>query len=263
ELLVREAAALGRTPVVFEPRFDPRHNGGHDVQAGWRKYIDLDAIELVQGGSGQRLPVRALQRSEVAGFDALSAAWFERAHRITVPENRRHALIVRLNKTGLAVGAVHEGPAGLPGYRVNLPASAAVRAAAQQVQAQLGPYGAMHVRRGDMLAMKAQYPNLARDTQPGHIAAVLRAHLPAGSRVYVMTNERDPEFFAPLRREYEIVQFFDFPALKALLEGPAPDNFFLFEVEKLLFEQAATRIHTFTHPEGGTRIALSTDLGWA
>ena len=36
-----------------------------------------------------------------------------------------------------------------------------------------------------------------------------------------------------------------------------------FEIEKLLFERASTKIHTFTHPEGGRRISLTTDKGWA
>lgn len=263
ELLVREAVALGRTPVAFKPRFDPRHNLGVDLDVDWDRYIDLARVELHPPGDGEPLLVRMLPAAALAATAAQSAAWFDRRHVVTTAENRRWDLVVRCNRTGLQVPGVHDATPGLPGWRVRFQPSARVRALAQQVADTLGDYAAMHVRRDDMLALTEQYPHLDEDTRPEAILRTLAPHLPPGSRLYVMTNERQPGFFEPLRRVYDLRQCADFPALRALVEGAGTDNFLLFEVEKLLFERAATRIHTFTHPEGGRRIALCRDPGWA
>lgn len=263
ELLVREAVSLGRTPIAFKPRFDPRHNLGHDLDVTWDRYIDLERIELRDGASGTSTWVRAVQAHDIPQAAGLSAARFERGHVVQQTENERFDLIVRHNRTGLHVDGVHDGAAGLPGCTVRFQPAKAVRDLAARVQARLGTFCAMHVRRDDMLEHKDQYPNLDRDTQPDRIRETLQRHLHSGSRVYIMTNERNKQFFEPLRESFEVVQYFDFPELRELIECSTPDNFLLFEVEKLLFEHAATQVYTFTHPEGGKRISLSSDLGWA
>jgi hypothetical protein len=107
------------------------------------------------------------------------------------------------------------------------------------------------------------YPDLDHDTQTDNIRATLAKTIPKGAKVYILTNERDRAFFNALKNDYEVLQFFDFPELKSLVEGRQPDNFLLFEIEKLLFDNAQTKVYTFTHPEGGTRISLSKHLGWA
>lgn len=263
ELLVREAVALGRTPVAFKPRFDPRHNLGVDLDVDWDRYIDLERVELLPPGGGEPFVVRLLPSTALAGAAGHSAAWYDRRHVVTSDENRRWDLVVRCNRTGLQVPGVHDATPGLPGWRVRFAPSPQVRALAQQVADSLGDYAAMHVRRDDMLAMTDQYPHLDEDTRPEAILRTLAPHLVPGSRLYVMTNERQPGFFEPLRRVYDLRQCADFPALRTLVEGPGTDNFLLFEVEKLLFERAAKQVHTFTHPEGGRRIALCRDPGWA
>lgn len=262
EWLVREAVALGRTPVFFKPRFDPRHNRGHDLDVEWRKYIDLDRIEVV-AADGRRTVVQALELSQLAAAGP-SAAWFERGHRVTAAENARFDLIVRCNRTGLEVAGVHGGAAGLPGHAVRFAPSTEVLRLAAAASERLGrDYCAVHVRRDDMLSMTDLYPNLDRDTQPDRIAQTLAPHVPPGGRVLILTNERDHAFFAPLRSHFEVFQYFDFPELGALVDCDTPDNFMLFEVEKRLFDAAAVKVHTFTRPDGVARIALSGDKGWA
>jgi hypothetical protein len=263
DLLVREAVSLGRTPLVFKPRFDPRHNLGRDLDVEWDRYIDLQRVHLMDGAHGCEVCVAAVRPQGIADLDRLSTAWFERDHVVTDAENRSYELIVRRNKTGLSVDRVHGGPAGLPGYGVRFEPSAKVLDRVEKVRGRLGGYAAMHVRRDDMLEMKDLYPNLDRDTRPERILETLSQYLPQGARVYIMTNERDQRFFEPLRASFEVFQYFDFPELRELIDSDQPDNFLLFEIEKLLFERASTKIHTFTHPEGGRRISLTTDKGWA
>ncbi len=263
DLLIRESVSLGRTPIVFKPRFDPRHNLGKDVDAEWSKYIDLERIEITNAAQGTGIRTKALQRSDAGLFDSRSAAWFERDHVITQRENSTFDIIVRHNKTGLLIDAIHGGSSGLPGHVVRFTPSRQIVELALLVKQGLGEYCAMHVRRDDMLEMKDLYPNLERDTQPDRILETLLRTVPRRSRIYIMTNERDRSFFEPLRSEFDVHQYFDFPALRDLIECEQPDNFMLFEIEKVLFEQASTKIHTFTHPEGGRRISLTSDKGWA
>jgi hypothetical protein len=263
ELLVREALSLGRVPVAFRPRFDPRHNAGRDLVTDWDRYIDMRRVEVTDRRTQGVTEVAVLTRAQIEPLDPLSALWVERPHPVVLGENRGYDLLARHNRTGLDVQGIHDGPAGLPHHAVKFRPSETVTRLAQAVRQQLGHYCAVHVRRDDMLEMKDEYPNLDRDTRPDRIGQTLGAHLQDGAIVYIMTNERDRSFFLPLKKRFRVLQHFDFPPLRELVDGDRPDNFLLFEVEKQLFEHAAVKVHTFTHPEGGARIALCSDRGWA
>jgi hypothetical protein len=103
---------------------------------------------------------------------------------------------------------------------------------------------------------------LEQDTRPEKIYETVSRVLPKGSRVYILTDEKNRSYFDILKRDYQIFQYFDFPELSALVEGTDPDNFFLYEIEQLIFSRAKTKIHTFAHPEGKPRISLTNDVGW-
>jgi hypothetical protein len=63
----------------------------------------------------------------------------------------------------------------------------------------------LHVRRGDKLALKSQYPNLAQETSAENILSTLLQKVPAGSVLYIATNEPNAErFFAPLQSSYSV-----------------------------------------------------------
>ncbi len=120
----------------------------------------------------------------------------------------------------------------------------------------------MHVRRGDKLADKERYPHLAQDTRPERIYETVSRVLPEGSRIYILTDEKARNYFDILKSHYRIRRYYDFPELKRIVEGECPDNFFLYEIEQLIFAKAKTQIHTFVHPNGEPRISLTRDVGW-
>jgi hypothetical protein len=63
----------------------------------------------------------------------------------------------------------------------------------------------LHVRRGDKLALKSQYPHLAEETSAENILRTLLQNVPAGSVLYIATNEPSAErFFAPLKASYSV-----------------------------------------------------------
>jgi hypothetical protein len=112
------------------------------------------------------------------------------------------------------------------------------------------------------LTEKNRYPNLEQDTRPEKIYETVSRVLPKGSRVYILTDERTPNYFDVLKEDYQVFQYLDFPELRDLVEGEEPDNFLLYEIEQLIFARAKTRIHTFAHPTGAGRVSLTRDVGW-
>jgi hypothetical protein len=261
--LVRESISLNRTPLVFTPHFDSHHNFDIEINATWDKYINLNNLQISKRSQDTTISIQAVMEKDIPNLNDLSTLWVERDHILTDKENEEFDLIVRHNRTGLEIDRVHNGIRGIPEYSVSFMPSNRVLDAYNQISDKLQNYCAIHVRRGDMLDMVDTYPNLDQDTQPDNIRATISQVMPIISKIYILTNERDKTYFNPLKNDYEIFQYFDFPELRELVECEQPDNFLLFEIEKLIFEGAKTKIYTFTHPEGGTRISLSKQLGWA
>lgn len=257
-LLIKESLSLKRTPVVFTPRLLSSHNFGKEVTASWDKYIDLDKIAVTRNGTTHH--VKALTRDIIPDIDAFAVLEVKGAHLITASENAEYQLIVKNNSSGLGDDGVY-GHDDFD-FHVELCPSRVVLDYADHVTRQLGEYHSMHVRRGDKLAERERYPNLERDTRPEAIYETVSRAVPKGSRLYILTDERNPHYFDVLRRDYQVFQYFDFPKLRSLVEGANPDNFLLYEIEQLVFANGKTRIHTFAHPLGKPRMSLTIDVGW-
>jgi hypothetical protein len=257
-LLIKESLSLNRIPVVFTPQFLSAHNFGKEVIASWDKYVDLDKIAITQNGTTHH--VRAMKRDVIADIDAFTVLEVKGKHLVTATENAEYQLIVKNNSSGLGF----EGTYGHDDFDfdVELYPSRVVLDYADQVIKQLGQYHSMHVRRGDKLDERDRYPNLDRDTRPEAIYDTVSRILPRGSRIYILTNERTPNYFDVLGKDYQIFQYFDFPGLRDLVEGAHPDNFLLYEIEQVVFARAKTRIYTFADPNGKPRTSLTKDVGW-
>ena len=257
-LLIKESVSLNRTPVVFTPKFLSSHNFGKEVNASWDKYLDLDKIAITQNGTTHH--VRAMKRDVIADIDAFAVLEVKGKHLVTVTENAEYQLIVKNNSSGLGFEGVY-GHDDFD-FEVELCPSRLVSDCADDVIRQLGQYHSMHVRRGDKLAETDRYPNLDRDTRPEAIYETVSRVLPRGSGIYILTDERTPNYFDVLGKDYQVFQYFDFPELRHLVEGAHPDNFLLYEIEQLIFARAKTRIYTFADPKGKARMSLTTDIGW-
>jgi hypothetical protein len=256
-LLIKEAISLQRVPVAFTPRFLAAHNFGHQVPESWERYIDLENVLVTKNGSTYHVSLAA--PSALGRTESLSMLQVSGRHVVTDGENATYDLIVKDNPSGLGV----ENAFGHDDFdfKVSLCPSSTVLGYAADVRGRLGEYYALHVRRGDKLR-ELRYPNLARDTTPENIHATLKRVVPPGARIYILTDERTPGYFDILKQDYEIFRYCDFAALRGLIEGDDPDNYLLYEVEQLLFDGAATRIHTFAHPDGKPRVSLTSDVGW-
>ncbi|GAQ78916.1 hypothetical protein KFL_000210020 [Klebsormidium nitens] len=119
-----------------------------------------------------------------------------------------------------------------------------LRKAAREMQAAMGDYDAVHVRRGDKLTgyPSRHWPHLARDTSPSAIRARLSKWIPAGRSVYVASNEANQSFFEELRRDFKVFQPFNF---SAILRPVIRNEYQLYIVENLVLRGATTFVATF------------------
>jgi hypothetical protein len=257
-LLIKESLALKRTPVVFRPQLLSSHNFGKHVDASWDKYVDLDNIAITRNGATHQ--VKAVKADVLGDLNAFAVLEVQGKHFVTTTENAAYQLIVKNNSSGLGLdGAFDHDDFD---FDVELFPSRVVLDHADRLTNLLGEYHSIHVRRGDKLNDKERHPNLEQDTRPEKIYEKVSQVLPRGSTVYILTDERTPNYFDVLKKDYQVFQYADFPELKALVEGDNPDNFLLYEVEQLIFARAKKKIHTFAHPKGKPRISLTRDLGW-
>ena len=239
--LLREAHVTGRLALLPALNLAPKHNFGvrHDWQ--WEWYFDLAASRLIDG-DGRAHPLPIANRCPPEGVRTLIVGPGEPIP----PIARGYPRVVRRFATS-TMGHVF----GLPSVTelgFDLIHSIAVRELARETLGEIaargaGRFVAVHVRRGDRLW---QYP--ASLTEPEGIRNHLRERIPDGSTVFVMSDERDPNFWTPLKRNYRLFRYTDFPRLAAIVSrerGGLPDNYLLYAVEKEIARTAWMRIGTF------------------
>ena len=241
--LLCEADALGRFAVLPPLRLSAAHNFGVVRAWRWDTYFDLAASRLVAADGAERpLPLACAPPSA-------SSTPFVLGPGERLPAAARDCPVVeRRVRADVHARDVPWDHRAAPELR--LVPSARVRALAAPVVAALGGEGcfaAVHVRRGDR-----RYGALGWLTRPARIARRLeRLGVPAGSAVYVLSDERDARYWRAFERDagrrFAVARHEDFPALAALVppRTACPDNYLLYEVEKEVMRRAAVRVETF------------------
>ena len=241
DVLLREARAAGRRALLPALDLDRMHNFGKWYDWQWDWYFNLGASRLIDP-AGDARPLPIARDPPPAGARTLIVGPGE-----SIPALARgYPRLVRRYATSAI-----DPPPGLPAVhelRLDLVHSKPIRDLARETVAEIarldgGRFVALHVRRGDRLW---QYPQAL--TAPEHLGDCLRARIPDRSVVFVMSDERDPGFWEPLRRRYRLVRYADIPRLAALVSGVGdrrPDNYLLYEVENAIAASAWMRISTF------------------
>ena len=241
QLLFREAHVTGRLALLPALELSPTHNFGvsHDWQ--WEWYFDLAASRMIDA-DGKAYPPPIANRHPPQGVRTLIVGPGEPIP----PLARGYPRVVR-RYASFAIGRV-PGVPNTNKLRFELVHSRRVRDLAREAVGEIaaltgGRFVAIHVRRRDRLW---QYP--ASSTEPEGIRNRLRDRIPDGSAVFVMSDERDPNFWEPLKRHYRLLRYTDFPRLAALVSregGRRPDNYLQYAVEKEIAKRAWMRIGTF------------------
>ncbi len=260
ERLLADAHCSGRLAVLPELRLAARHNLGFDRPWRWDDYFNLGESRLCDASDERPLPlVRSLPPGRL---ETLVLA--PRAHlaagapaELVVRRIRSNSYFHDVPLRWLArLGGGWRGLLpGMPPLVLRLAPSQRVRALARpildELQARRAGFAAVHVRRGDRLRGPVAYW-----TAPERIARRLRVlGVPTGTTVFFHSDERDPAFWRALERIYDVVRSASFPAAAvALPSAPGgPDNYLLYEVEKVVARAATVRIETFPRGAKGER----------
>ena len=240
ERMLCEAHASGRLAVLPELRLLRHHNGFVVNDWSWDTYFDLALSRLVDHTGAER-PLPIVRGSPPAGVSTLTLA--PRRRRPAAAEDC--ALLVRHIKdrwNPTSVPVEDRPPLLFRWHR-----SKRVRELAGPVVSDLrargeGRFVAVHARRGD----RHDYPR--RRTAPAAIRDHLVEHgIPDGTTLFLLSDERDRAFWAPLEEHYDLARYADYARLAALISpagGRRPDNYLLFEVEKEVMAGAWWRVET-------------------
>ena len=256
-VLCRESVATGRWATLPRLNLDPRHNLGIAKAWRWETYFDLRAGRLVDPDTGAEQPLPLVDHLPQAA-NTLTLDPGE-----PMPKDaHRWDLIVRRVGALFRRDVPRDARSSRSRARLALPPSAEVVRLARPVIDQLGAHGAgfaaVHVRRGDRL----HGWQWRRRTSFTHVSRMLRRFgVDAETPVYVLSDERDPRYWAQMQSRCRLRRYWDFQELADLVStanGLEPDNYLLFEVEKEILRHAGVRIGTY--PTFGIRSVLDACL---
>ncbi|XP_047341233.1 uncharacterized protein LOC124944930 [Impatiens glandulifera] len=196
-------------------------------------------------------------------------AHVEGISRVDLKEKSQYANILLINRTASPLSWFMECKDRNNHSAVLLPysflpsmASNRLQVAAKQIQAHLGDYDAIHVRRGDKLKTRKDrfgierslHPHLDRDTRPQFILCRISKWVPPGRTLFIASNERTPGFFSPLAKRYKLAYSSNYSKILDPLIG---NNYELFMIERLVMMRGKTWTRTFK--EDDKDLALTDD----
>lgn len=223
--LLIEASSSGRVAILPPLKSNPRHNPHAKGNLNWNDYFDWSALPVENPGWTNRSALGAFLRQHPHLL--LSAGE-------PIPPNSTGAgsLLVRffadpnifdhqIESAEIPVPPALQEPAFSNHYP-----DAVIKTAAQ-VLSETGPLrGVLHIRRGDLAGP---------DTAPAAVLAYLRGKgARADTRIFVLTNERNPDYLATIRREFPLIVFeHEVSCLQKLLRTSG-DNYLIFRIGKYI-----------------------------
>ena len=246
---IREAISLSRIPVIPVPCFDWNHNFGVQIDCEWSKYFCLEETKVYSPANiliepeCQTQSFRYILNSDFKNlnFPVSEVARIDPFKNGADSDVCKKTVLVRELTSDIALWGQISG-SNATKYDVRLNYSDQVVNLARLVTNQITPYIALHVRRGDRLRLNRRYN---KHTKPAYIARFLLQNFHQVPNVFLMSDERKPDFFDSLKRNITVFTYKDFADLSTLIQGLAPDNFMLFCVEKKIYYDAYKRIGTF------------------
>ena len=102
-------------------------------------------------------------------------------------------------------------------------------------------YVCLHVRGNDMLRdLEFKF-----GSNRLNLSSIIERMIPKDSRIYIMSDIQQRDYFDFLKEDYIVYQYHDFPELKALVSGDngkQVDNTMLYSVEKNIFQYASVKM---------------------
>lgn len=233
--LLMEAKYLNRIAIIPPLHLNGKHNNGKSLRCTWDRYIVLDRLKAFH---------TFVTLAEFGHIDIKNCALVDEN---TKPEdiiNDDNSLIVRKHRKypnyyklisffshnnweNKLINLLH------PSKQVSKYSNIAIM--------KMKIYHCIHVRRGDKLNLK-ECPGVNKKTRPEYLIKYLLKYISKGENLYVMSNEKEPNYFKPLENIFNLFTYKDFPEFVTLIQA---DNYLLFSVENEIMKHAKTKIKTF------------------
>lgn len=234
-VLLSEAFLLNRIPIVPIFHLTPAHNKGMEINGYLNRYYNLSQIEV------EGKPMEVILGSDISipeHSDKTLSVGVEQA--ITTKQNQQFEFIIR-NIRGFWLykfQAIYSQNT----LAITIPVSEKILNVAADANKILKNYNAIHIRRGDQLNINFL---LNYYTSPRIIAKKLAKIIPPQSVLYLMSDENELDFFAKLGQYYKVKRWFDLPPVKIAAAEFANDNYFLYAIEKTIWNNADIKINNF------------------
>ncbi len=284
-LIFKEAKYLNRIPAIGEFTMSPTHNlGDSRTNLRFEDYLDLSNSKTCRFEKGYHRPMMS-HLSWVKEEDlALDSYFFDKVYFLSDEEivseemNLRYDVLIRRDPTFSYVGTCKKYRYGkyLIDFRYSkqlskltnevldvLGTSRAYAMTAQHyfssrvdgadwcdstITSALKPntnyYACMHVR-ASIDDRDYEQPIFTFASLKLQIKTVLQGAIARGSKLYIMSDIHQPDFFDFLKSDYRVYRYHDFPNLKRLVSGEDDgkiDNVMLYLVEKNIMRHAMVKI---------------------
>ena len=284
-LIFKEARLLGRIPVVGQFTMSPNHNLGNlKTGSCFADYLDLSNGVTSQMEGMQRkqiashldwMPQQDLDLTNYAPDQVYTLADNEM---VRAEMNRRYDILIRRDPTFQYVmtfakykcdflidfpyskkvnkltdivldvlGISREHAIAAQHYflsKINDIQSGGnhdMEAADVCIPANAGYYACMHIRTSD----RKDWPIFVLASAKKQIKSVLEHTIAKGTKLYIMSDMHQTNFFDFLKADYQIYRYHDFPELTQLVankDGNEIDNVMLYLVEKNIMRHALVKI---------------------
>ena len=281
--IFKEAQHLNRIPVIGGFNISQRHNmGDNRTDLRFEDYLDLSngiTVQLQQGchkPTASHLDWMKEQELDLANYAPDEVYNLNDDEIVTEEMNQRYDVLIRRDPTFKYATVGKKYKYGR--YLIDFPYSEKVNTLTDEVLSSLGIfrhdamvaqqyflnrvsssgwnqqydsiplnkvyYACMHVRASikDRDSGQPIFPFAAVKKQ---IKSVLEHSIAKGSRLYIMSDIHQPDFFDFLKSNYRTYRYHDFPELKKLVsgeDGRKIDNVMLYLVEKNIMKYATVKI---------------------
>lgn len=229
----RESALLNRDCVLKNPLLHKAHNANQALNVSWERYFDFKRSKLPTN----YLLYDAFINKKFTNKQVLIVG---AQYQLSDEENQKYAVIIRDMRGFSLYRLVYEKlyPNQKPDV-IFYPAKI-IKDQADSVLKQLAKnFCAIHIRRSDLLI---DNPTLATNTSAKNVLKKLQQYNPNNLPVFLMTDEKDPQFYDNLNTSFNIIRYTDFTNLIEVAKQG--DNYLLFCIESLILSKAKVRICT-------------------
>ena len=281
--IFKEAKHLNRIPVIGRFIMDQRHNmGKRRAHLRFEDYLDLSNGITVRFERGCHRPAASclewMKEQELDLAKYASDKVYNLADDEIVSEemNQRYDVLIRRDPTFKYATACKKYE--YDRYLIDFPYSERVNRLTDEVLSALGTsrqdaitaqhyllsrfnsanwcdstitdtlkpstnhYVCMHVRMSDR---ESQWPVFDFSSSKKNIESILEHSIAKGSRLYIMSDIHQADFFDFLKSDYRVYRYHDFPKLRKIVsgeDGSKIDNVMLYLIEKNIMKHATVKI---------------------